>query len=107
MNKISEEIVKLAESDEVKLKTTEPQEVAFAVHRSSYLKLGEVFGKLVQRIGEKGYVIVAPSVTVCYDDLHNISEEELACERPFLVWNRKNRLECVGIEEKKKLIRQL
>ncbi|MCK4731981.1 MAG: hypothetical protein KAT65_05925 [Methanophagales archaeon] len=52
MSEIPEEIVKLAEIGEVKLKTTEPQEVAFAVHKGSYQKLGEVFGKLVQWIEE-------------------------------------------------------
>jgi hypothetical protein len=45
MNKIPEEIVKSAESGEVKLKTTKPQEVAYAVHKGSYQKLGgECFG---------------------------------------------------------------
>jgi effector-binding domain-containing protein len=66
MNEIPEEIVKLAESGEVKLKITKPQEVAFAVHKSSYQKLGEVFGKLAQWVEENGYAIVGHSVTVCH-----------------------------------------
>ena len=89
MNKIPEEIVKLAESGEVKLKTTKPQEVAFAVHKGSYQKLGEVFGKLVQWIGEKGYEIVGPAVTVCYNDPHTTPEEELVSECPFPVRKRR------------------
>jgi effector-binding domain-containing protein len=44
--------VKLAEIGEVKVKTTKPQEVVFAVHKGSYQKLGAVFGKLVQWIEE-------------------------------------------------------
>jgi effector-binding domain-containing protein len=104
MDRIPEEIVKLAESGEVKLKTTKPQEVASTVHKGAYQELNGVFWKLAHWIEENGYEIVGPSVTVCYNDPHNTSEEELACERPFLVWNRENRLECVGIEEKKKII---
>jgi effector-binding domain-containing protein len=80
--------VKLAETGEVKLKTTEPQEVAFAVHKGSYQKLGEVFGKLVQWIEENGYEIVGPSVTVCYNDPHTTPEEELVSECQFLVRKR-------------------
>ncbi len=68
MNEIPEEIMKLVESGEVKLKTTKPQGVAFVVHRGFYQKLGEVFGKLVQWIEENDYEIAGPSVTVCYND---------------------------------------
>jgi hypothetical protein len=39
MDRMPEEVVKLAESVGVKLKTTKPQEVAFAVHKGSYQKL--------------------------------------------------------------------
>jgi len=68
MDRIPEEVVKLAESVEVKQKTTKPQEVASTVHKGSYPKLWEVFGKLAQGIEENGYEIVGPSVTVCYND---------------------------------------
>jgi effector-binding domain-containing protein len=68
MNEIPEEIMKLVESGEVKVKTTKPQEVAFAVHNGSYQKLGEVFEKLAQWIEENDYEIAGPSVTVCYND---------------------------------------
>jgi effector-binding domain-containing protein len=70
MNGIPEEIAKLAESGEVKVKTTNSQGVAFAMHKGSYQKMGAVFGKLVQWIEENGYAIVGPSVTVCYNDPH-------------------------------------
>jgi effector-binding domain-containing protein len=43
MKGIPEEIAKLAESGEVKVKTTKPQEVASTVHKGSYHKKGEVF----------------------------------------------------------------
>jgi len=89
MNGIPEEIVKLAESGEVNVKTTEPQEVAFAVHKGSYQKLGEVFVKLVLWIEENGYSIVGPSVTVCYNDLHTTPEEELVSECQFPVRKRR------------------
>ncbi|MCK4736589.1 MAG: GyrI-like domain-containing protein [Methanophagales archaeon] len=88
MNKIPEEIVKLAKSGEVKLKTTKPQEVVFAVHKGSYQKLGEVFEKLAQWIEENGYEIVGPSVTVCYNDPHTTPEEELVSECQFPVKKR-------------------
>jgi hypothetical protein len=42
MNMIPEEIVNFAESGEVKLKTTKPQEVVFVVHKGSYQKRGSV-----------------------------------------------------------------
>ena len=78
MKKIPEEIVKLTAVGEVKIKTTNSQGVAFAMHNSSYQKLGEVFWKLVQLIEENGYEIVGPSVTVCYNNQHTTPEEELA-----------------------------
>lgn len=52
MNYIPGEIVRLAESDEVKVKTTKPQEVVFAV-KGFYQKSGDVFGKLVEFGGER------------------------------------------------------
>jgi len=36
MDAIPEEVVKLEERGEVKVKTTKPQEMAFATHKSSY-----------------------------------------------------------------------
>jgi effector-binding domain-containing protein len=83
-----EEIVKLAESGEMKVKTTKPQEVAFAVHKGSYLKLGAVFGKLAQWIEENGYAIVGPAVTVCYNDPHTTPGEEQVSECKFPVRKR-------------------
>ena len=77
--------MKLAESGEVKLKTTKPQKVDFAVHKGSYQKLGAVFGKLVQWIEENENEIVGPSVTVCYNDPHTTPEEELVNECQFPV----------------------
>ena len=89
MNGIPKEIVNLAESGEVKLKTTKPQEVVYAVHKDSYQELGTVFGKLVQWIEENGYEIVGPSVTVCYNDPHTTPEEELVSECQFPVRKRR------------------
>ena len=88
MKGIPEEIVKLAESNEVKVKTTKPQEVAFAVHKGSYQELGEVFWKLAHWIEENGYEIAGPSVTVCYKDPHTTPEEELVSEFQFPVRKR-------------------
>ena len=104
MNKIPDEVVKLAESGEVK--TTNLQEVAFAVHKGSYQNFGEVFGKFAHWIEENGYGIVSSSITVCYNDPHTTPEEELGSERPFLVWKREDRFGCVGVREKKELIRR-
>ena len=75
--------MKLAESGEVKVKTTKTQEAAFAVHKGSYQKLGEVFWKLVQWVEENGYGIAGYSETVCYNNPHTTPEEELACECIF------------------------
>ena len=38
MNEIPKEIVKLAESGGVKVKTTKPHEVVYVVHKGSYKK---------------------------------------------------------------------
>jgi hypothetical protein len=45
MNRIPEEIVNFAGSSEVKVKTTKPHEVVFAVHKGSYQKRGKCFKK--------------------------------------------------------------
>ena len=89
MNKISEEIVKLAASGEVKVKTTNSQEVAFAMHNGPYQKLGEVFWKLVQWVEENGYRIVGYSETVCYNNPHTTAEEELVRECLFPMRKRR------------------
>ena len=86
----------------MKLKTTKPQEVVFAVHKGSYQKLGEVFGKLAQGIEENE--IAGPSVTVCYNDPHTTPEEALGSECPFSVWEREDRFGCVGVREKKEIL---
>jgi len=83
MEEIPEEIVKLAESGEVKVKTTKPQEVVYAVHKGSYQNLGEVFGRLAKWVEENGYEIVGPSITVCYNDPRATPEEELISECQF------------------------
>ena len=88
MKEIPEEIMKLAESGEVKVKTTKPQEVAYAVHKGFYQKLGGVFWKLAHWIEENGYAIVGPSVTVCHNDSHTAQAEELVSERLFPVRKR-------------------
>lgn len=85
MKEVPEEIVKTAASGEVKVQTTKPLEVVYAVHRGSYQKLGEVFGRLAQWVEENEYEIGGPSVTVCYNDPHTTPEEELISECQFPV----------------------
>ena len=85
MKEILEEIVKLAKSGEVKVKTTKPQEVTYAVHKGAYQKFWEVFWKLVQWINENCYEIVGPSVTICYNDPRTTLEEDLISECQFPV----------------------
>ena len=80
--------MKLAASGEVKVKTTNPQEVVYAVHNGSYQQLGEVFWKLAHWIEENGCELVGPPVTVCYNDPHTTPEEELVRECPFPVRKR-------------------
>lgn len=80
--------MRVGESGGVMVKTTKPQEVAFAVHKGSYQELGEVFEKLAQWIEENGYEIVSHSVTVCYNDPHTTPEEEWISECLFPVRKR-------------------
>ena len=90
MNWIPGGVVKLAKSGEVKVKTTNPQEVTFAVYKGSYRKMGEAFGKLVQWIEENGYEIVGPPpVAVCHNDSHTAQEEEQVSECQFPVRKRR------------------
>lgn len=56
MSEIPEEVVNLAESVEVKVKTTNSHGVAFAMHNSSYQKLWEALWKLVQGVEGNGLV---------------------------------------------------
>jgi effector-binding domain-containing protein len=78
----------LAKSGEVKVKTTNPQEVTFAVYKGSYRKMGEAFGKLVQWIEENGYEIVGPPAAVCHNDSHTALEDEQVSECQFPVRKR-------------------
>jgi effector-binding domain-containing protein len=89
MKGLQEEIVTLAESGEVKVKTANPQEMAFAVHKGSYQQLGEVFWKLVQWVEENGYGIVGYSETVCYNDPHTTPEGEMVRECQFPMRKRR------------------
>ena len=73
----------------MKVKTTKPQEVVYAVHKGSYQELGAVFGKLVQWIEENGYEIVGPAVTVCDNEPRTTPEKEMVGECPFLVRKRR------------------
>ncbi len=85
MNGIPEEITQMADSGEVKVKTTQPQQVIYAVHKGSYQRLGEVFGKLFQWASENGYDIVGPSVTICHNDPRTTPEGDLISECQFPV----------------------
>jgi effector-binding domain-containing protein len=52
MEEVPEEIMKLAKSGEVKVKTTKPHKVVYAVHKGSYQELGAVFGRLAKWVEE-------------------------------------------------------
>ena len=45
--RVPEELLEMGRSGEIKVKTTEPMEVAFAIHKGSYNNIGETFHKMI------------------------------------------------------------
>ena len=78
-----EELLKMSRSGEVRIKKTEPIEVAFAVHKGSYSKVGETFQRMVQWIMENGYIVAGPPINIFHNDPMVTPEDELITEAQF------------------------
>ncbi len=79
-----QEIKDLAESGEVKVKTTQPQEVAFMVHKGSQASLQDSFLKLMRWIADNDYELMGPGLAIFHNDLIMAgSEDALITELQF------------------------
>jgi len=80
---VPEELLKMSQSGEVRIKKTEPIEVAFAVHKGSYSKVVETFQRMVQWIMENGYIVAGPPINIFHNDPMVTPEDELVTEAQF------------------------
>lgn len=82
---IPEDILKVSESGAITTKTTQPQLVAYAVHKGSYHEVGNTIQKLVAWIMSNGYTPVGFPSSTYYNDPNTTPEEELLTEIQFPV----------------------
>jgi effector-binding domain-containing protein len=81
-----QEIQEMAESGEVAVKTTPPQEVAYLVHKGSHAGVQDSFLKLMRWISENGYELMGPGIAIFHNDLIMVrDEEDLVTELQFPV----------------------
>lgn len=80
------EIQEMAASGEVAVKTPQPQEVAYLVHRGSHAGVQDSFLKLMRWISENGYELMGPGRAIFHNDLIMVDkEEDLITELQFPV----------------------
>jgi effector-binding domain-containing protein len=78
------EIKELAESGEIRVKTTEPLQVVYLVHKGSYANMAESFMRLLRWIAENDYEVMGPGINIYHNDPMMVrSEEELITEVQF------------------------
>ena len=80
---VPDELLKMGQSGEIKVKITEPVEVAFAIHKGSYSSISETFHKMIPWIMEKGYMVSGPPVNIFHNDPMVTPEEDLITEVQF------------------------
>lgn len=81
-----EEIKRMAETGEVKMKTVPAQEVAFLAHKGPHSGVQDSFLRLMRWIAENGYELMGPGVAVFHNDLITVkSEVDLITELQFPV----------------------
>jgi effector-binding domain-containing protein len=81
-----QEIRDMAESGEVKVKTTEPEEVVSFVLKGSHAGVQDGFLKLMRWISENGYELMGPGLAIFHNDLVIVgNEENLITELQFPV----------------------
>ena len=81
-----EEILGMAGTGEVKIKTTEPMQVAYLVHRGPYSEIGESLTELMLWISQNGYELMGPAITIYHTDpVIAKSEEDYITEIQFPV----------------------
>ncbi len=83
---LPEEIEEMAESGDIRVKTAEPMEVAYLVHKGPYDEMGEALMRLLRWISDNGYELMGPPINIYHRDPMMVkSEEELVTEVQFPV----------------------
>lgn len=78
------DIREMAGTGEIRVKTTEPMEVAYMVLKGSYQEMGESFMCLLRWIAENGYEVMGPGINVYHNDPMMVrSEDDLITEVQF------------------------
>lgn len=81
-----DEIIEMAETGDVSVKTLQPQEVAYLVHKGSHAGVQDSFLKLMRWISENGYELMGPGIAVFHNDIIMVkNEEDLLTELQFPV----------------------
>ncbi len=80
MNWAPEEILRMAKTGEIGVKTTQPQLVVCMVHVGPYSLLGEVFKKVAEWANKNGYEVSGPPRTVYYNEAGSVPDNELITE---------------------------
>ena len=76
----------MANSGEIKVKTTEPQQVVYLVQKGSYQEMSESFMRLLRWMAENGYEVMGPAVNIYHNDPMMVrSEDDLVTEVQFPV----------------------
>ena len=75
-----EEVLHMTRTQEVRTKTTEPQLVAYTVHKGPYSELGEVFKKVAKWAYENGYEVAGSPRTIYYSEADSVPDDELITE---------------------------
>ncbi len=81
-----QEIIQMATSGEAAVKTPQPQEVAYLVHKGSHAGVQDAFLKLMKWISENGYELMGPGAAIFHNDLIMVgNEDDLVTELQFPV----------------------
>ncbi|MDY6794022.1 MAG: hypothetical protein SWK76_01880 [Actinomycetota bacterium] len=81
-----QEIKRMAETGEVFVKTPEPQEMAYMVHKGSQINIQDSFMKLMKWISDNGFELMGPGEAVFHNDPIMVqSEDDLITEIRFPV----------------------
>ncbi len=79
-----QDILAMADSGEIKVKTTEPMEVVYLVQKGSYQEMSDSFIRLLRWIAENGYEVMGPAINVYHNDPMMVrSEDDLVTEVQF------------------------
>ena len=73
----------MSQSREIKINTTKPIEIAFAIYKGSCHKVVETFQRIVSLIIERGYVVAGPPINILHNDPIVTPEDEQITELRF------------------------